>query len=457
MAEKAYIVNDIVQSKENDVNQNIVDVPVALESKPISELRFKEASTALVDATLETDFFIDDNGVKHLQNYSPDELKISGTFTLNRRGGLYDDRVERATGSFVTDGFVVGKYVSIEGNANDNQPLLVTVVNALNMEFDNDFGRITADEAAQTLTLHQGWQRLEDINLSDELGKTDLGRYYPKSASELQDDAALLFEQQLRDIVRQHAVESTPFPERHRNPPEGSFAGKKLINNTTSFTYDDLAKDAVLHGGRIYDKLTAQTTGVDITFDATNGKIIRASGSFSDDGFKQAMEITVTGSTSNNRKFTINWVGGTGNTEIKVSAADTAGITQEGPTTGVTLDGLATIQGYEEFRSNDTPGEVDRKIWRRYMQESVTENWFDILAQNEESHLSSILYVSEWEVSTAYALDDIVFDPISKKYYMCSTAHTSGTGTFQDDIANWTEYKPEDISLPDYPAEQIAS
>jgi hypothetical protein len=49
----------------------------------------------------------------------------------------------------------------------------------------------------------------------------------------------------------------------------------------------------------------------------------------------------------------------------------------------------------------------------------------------------------EWKRSTAYAQYDLVWVASESKFYGCTAAHTSGTGTIQDDIADWLEWTPE--------------
>jgi hypothetical protein len=46
--------------------------------------------------------------------------------------------------------------------------------------------------------------------------------------------------------------------------------------------------------------------------------------------------------------------------------------------------------------------------------------------------------LGKWEASVEYAVDDVIWEPTSKKIYAANTLHTS-TATFQDDIANWDE------------------
>lgn len=455
MPQKAYIVNDIVQSKENDINQNIVVVPVALESKPISELLYKESSDALVDATLESNFFIDDNLVKHLQNYSPDKVSISRSITLNRRGGP-DDVIEATTGSFVTDGFVVGKIINLNGSINsDGVPMKLKTVSALEMTIDEDFSRIVVDESTPaTITIEQGWQRLEGINFSDEIGINDQGLFYVKGAAELRRDAVAVFTAQTVDIVRQHRIEQTPYPERHCNPPEADFATAKIVRAATSFSYSDCLGDAANFGSEIYAQVADQLTGVDITFDAVNDRITRASGDFTTGNWQRIMNVRPTGSTNNDKVFAIKSVEAL---HLNVSVADADKLVDEGPVSGVTLDGLCEISAYAKFRNSDNPAEVAQENWIRFMQEGVAWNWFDQVADNERNWIRGADNSNAWAASTVYAVDDIVFDPGTKTFKICNTAHTSGTGTIQDDISNWDDYTPDGISLPDYPTTQIAS
>ena len=46
----------------------------------------------------------------------------------------------------------------------------------------------------------------------------------------------------------------------------------------------------------------------------------------------------------------------------------------------------------------------------------------------------------DWVTGTAYALNDVVYDPASKKWYKCTTAHTSGA-TFAADSAKWSVFE----------------
>lgn len=45
---------------------------------------------------------------------------------------------------------------------------------------------------------------------------------------------------------------------------------------------------------------------------------------------------------------------------------------------------------------------------------------------------------TDWATETVYVVDDLVQE-FTGDYYQCTTDHTSGTGTLQDDIANWTQ------------------
>ncbi len=454
MAQKAYIVDGLVQSKENDINQRIEDIPSALESLPIEDLRYDETADEVVDGNTKSNFFIDDNGVKNLQNYSPDAVEVTRSITLNRRGGP-DDVIVATTGDFTTE-FTVGKIINLDGSASsDGIPMKLKTVAALEMTIDETFNRITIDESTPfSATITQGWQRLEGLDFKDEMQLDSLGRWEAKGPAQLKREDFDKFEEALVSVVRQHVISQTPYPERHRNPPEAQFAGGKIVRSSTSFTWDDLVDDGVNFGADIYKQLTAQTTGVDITFDPVNDKIIRASGDFAVDGWKRGMNCRPSGSTSNNKVYAIKGVSAL---EMNVVTADADKLVAEGPASGITLDGLFEITAYSKWRNSDNPGEVAQIIWTRWMQEQVAQNWFDEVADLEKSWKGDADSANNWATSTAYALDDVVYDENTRKYYICTTAHTSGTTTLVDDIANWDEYKPEDISLPDYPTVQIAS
>lgn len=98
MAEKAYIIDDLIQSKETENNQRLEDLPVPLEATAIENLRWDNTAGAVVDANTKSDFYIDDNGVKHLQDYGPGWQQLTG---INFSDPLINDagtwRVKTAT------------------------------------------------------------------------------------------------------------------------------------------------------------------------------------------------------------------------------------------------------------------------------------------------------------------------------------------------------------------------
>ena len=457
---KAYIVNDIIQERENNINQRLEPLAPELEGIANSDLRWDDSTGVVVNANTKTNFFIDDDGIKHLQNYADGAFSVTGVFTLNRRAA--GDRFERDTGSFIDDGFTVGAFVSVEGSASNDQPFKVITVEANRLYTDMDFSRISPDENDITVTIHQGWQRLSGINFSDIMGTTAFGRWRVKPVAELQDDAFLEFSSETDSLVQQHVTEQTPYPERHRNPPEYLSAIAKIVDITKDesppYGFGHFLSDVNRFGQDIYIQRSAQTTDAtaSITFDAVGGKIVRSEGSFGADGWKRIMVCTVTGSASNNKKFAVK---NATNGELLISADDTDKLVDEGPSTGtgITLDGLSAITGYESFRNSDNPGVVAKENWRRAMQEGVAVRWFDDVADIENSYIKKAENADVWATSTLYSVDQVVFDPKTQQYFICIVEHTSGTGTIQDDITNWNDYLPDGIVLPDYPTVQIAS
>ena len=454
MAKKILFINDLADTREDDKGQSIVDCPVALENTTLTDIRYKASTDTAVNGNDESDFFIDDSGVKHLQNYSADHVEVTRNITLDRRGGP-DDVIKATTGDFTTE-FTVGKIINLEGSANsDGIPMKLKTVAALEMTIDEDFNRIVIDEAtAFSCKITQGWQRLEGINFSDTMGKDSVGRWYAKSDNELRNDTYNIFKAQLKAVVEGHRISKTSVPERHSSPPESSFAMKKIVRNATSFSPKDCFIDAVRYGGWIYDEDSETLSGVDITFDTTLGRITRASGDFTSENWHKGMQVTVAGST-NNDEITVA-IDGIVALSLEVSSADTSKLTQEGPVSGVTLTGLNTVTGYVKFRSNDDPGEVHVDFWRRYMEECVAENWFDNVAELHRNYRKKAKDANNWAATTSYSVGDVVFDPISKFFIECNTAHTSQS-TLSADSEKWDNYLPTGIVLPDYPTTQIDS
>ena len=210
---KAYRENDIVKYKEEDKNQAIDDLPVALETVNNDMILWKESTSEYVDARNETTFFIDDNGGKHLQNYAANAVKVTGTFDLNRRGGP-NDAVQRSTGSWITDGFTVGSWVSFEGTTNeDSIAFKVIAVSALDLEFDESIQRISIDELAVSCTVHQGWQRLENVDFEREMNLKPSGQWAVKADGKLKTEAYDKFVADLANVVKSFTNTSMPMPE----------------------------------------------------------------------------------------------------------------------------------------------------------------------------------------------------------------------------------------------------
>lgn len=56
----------------------------------------------------------------------------------------------------------------------------------------------------------------------------------------------------------------------------------------------------------------------------------------------------------------------------------------------------------------------------------------------------SLAKKGDWAASTEYAVNDVVYETSGKKWYKCTTAHTSGTA-FAGDSANWTEFESHEF------------
>lgn len=79
------------------------------------------------------------------------------------------------------------------------------------------------------------------------------------------------------------------------------------------------------------------------------------------------------------------------------------------------------------------------------------------LSYELESRLASVLESENlkdkgnWAATTAYAVDDVVFEATSNKYYRCKTAHTSGADFDSTEQANWEVFDSYEYlaSIPD--------
>lgn len=450
MAQGAFFRDDLVLSKQQDENNAYLIIPAPLEATPIDQLRRDDTDT-VVDAQTLSAFFIDDAGTKHAANFSPDAVKVTGTFELDRRGGP-DDRIIRTTGSFITDGFVVGKWLSIEGSTSSDFALKIKTVAALEITIDETVSRITVDEAAQTLTLHQGWQRLEGLDFREKL-TTDANGLWKAKADGAQikagrqqffaDVAKYVDDETNRIIAEQAPGYSVLLAEKRQQA-----AMAQLRKDAGSPDINDLYGDVALFGKRIVDELAASSTGISVTFNATQNRIERTSGSWTTDGYRDGMEVTVSNSASNDDTVTIINVTAL---NLKIAAADA--LTQEGPVS-VDLSAINTLTGYRKYRADPDEWSANSNDLTDFMSESIVIEWTQRTRNDENTWVQVVKDATVWAASTAYAVDDSVYDKYEGKFYTCNTAHTSGTER-TDDAAKWTEYAPNQITLTAFPTTQL--
>lgn len=451
MAQVAQGKKDIVFTKKQDEGDFVAAIPPALENKPVEELRLN-SSGAIVDATTLTTFFVDDNGVKHASNHATDELEVTGTFALNRRANPNVDRIERTTGSFIADGFTAPSFVSVEGSSGNDKPFKITAVNVLNMEIDEDFGRISPDEAAQTLTLYQGWQRIEGLAWTGRLRTDANGKWEVIPDATLKRQAELAFLSELASFVdaetQREINEDAPGVTLLRSERRQQSAMADLLTPASAPTWDDLQDDLNVAARQIYNELSASSSSVSVTFNATANRIERTAGSWITDGFVEGMEVTVTGSSNNNAVWTVHNA-----TALNLAIIDEESLTQEGPVS-VDVSGLKTLAGYRKWRSSTDEWSADKADLGRYMKDSVITEWFERVGKAENTYGNVVENATVWAGSTVYAVDDAVYDPITNLFYVCNTGHTSGT-TFASDIANWGQYLPTQFSIDAFPRSQL--
>ncbi len=448
MAKRAYIVGDIVESLAEDINQRIEDVPVALENRPPDELLWN--GTAVVDALTLTEFYIDPQGTKHAQNLATSKVSVTGTFTLNRRASLAD-RFERTAGSWVTDGFVVGDIVSVSGTVSNDKVFKIVSVSASYMNIDETVSRVSPDETVE-MTIETGWQKIYSTTFRAPI-VLENGIWRDKTDDELHTEAKELFETNAdADADAWVSTNGGTYPARRREQAEYEAAQMRIARASSTMTLEQLANDGWNFGTDILDKVIASQTALTLTFNAANHTVTRSAGSWDTDGFRRAMQVTFTGTTSNNKTFTI--VSFTATVLTLSTSVKEPEVVDETATADCAASAITTLIGYRRFRGVDDPGDFPSSYAEQFMEGAIINVWFDRIRTTRRDHVDGARTSGIWTGSTPYVVGDIEWVKALNAFKKCNTAHTS-SADFNTDVANWDDYLPDGATYPDYPTEQL--
>ncbi len=458
MAQGAFFRDDVVLSKQTDQNNAYLIIPQALESVPIDDLRRDDTDTVVDGKTL-TAFFIDDNGLKHASNFAPGALKLNRTVTLNRRGGANKDRFERGSGSFITDGFQVGDWVSVDGSVSNDRAYKIATVAALNMEIDDAIVGFDVDETSVAVTLHTGWQRIE-IAWTDKLKRSAEGLWEVKSNQELRREARSAFSLDLSHYVDNEVAVTIPaqapgYSERRAGKQFISAMADLRRDSPDSPTWGELQDDLNTRAKTIFDEVEASNTGLTVTFNAAQNRIERTAGDWAADGYLAGMEVWPDGSTSNDKAQTNGgWVI-KNVTALNLKVVDEDSLTQEA-SVSVDLLGRRTLTGYKKWRADDEQWgpAVNKNDLGDFMEEAIVVEWYARIRKDQSDYFRNVKSADIWAASTAYAVDDYVFDPLNCRFYRCNEAHTSGTARVDDD-SKWDWITPQGITLTAFPTAQL--
>ncbi len=95
--------------------------------------------------------------------------------------------------------------------------------------------------------------------------------------------------------------------------------------------------------------------------------------------------------------------------------------------------------------------------WKRAMELYVVGWWANIFEGQRNDYLGYVENATVWATSTIYAIGDSVYDPITNKFYLDETGHTSSAVDFATDASAWTEIDPYNIVWEPYPKTQLTS